>query len=231
MTKIEKILLALLPALAPVSTGYIVLRAFLAGGWFWLPAGIAALALELLGYFSARLILSVWEHNRTLSATEKGFAVSTWRAWLPIGAYVIIALYLTIFVELVPAAFIGSYLAFPFIGLLSAWVTAEYRVLENHAEKKNEARAIARDAAQKARDEKKQAAETAAKFAQVPSQPEPKPAKVARKHVTDSQLLAELDKNPGASDEQVAQVFGLSRQSINERRHKLQPALIKQVTK
>lgn len=29
----------------------------------------------------------------------------------------------------------------------------------------------------------------------------------------------------------LAQVFGLSRQAINERRHKLQPALIKQVTK
>jgi hypothetical protein len=197
----------------------------LKNNWFWLPAGITALALELLGYFSARLILSVWEHNRTLSATEKNLTVSVWRAWLPVGAYVAIALYLTVFVEFVPAAFLGSYLAFPFIGLLSAWVTAEYRVLENHTAEKNDAREKAREAAQKARDEKKQAAaklaQETAQAAQVAPQPAPQVAKPAPPAFTRDNLLAQYLANPYATLAHLAQVFGKSHTAVGDLRNKM----------
>lgn len=51
-----------------------------------------------------------------------------------------------------------------------------------------------------------------------------KPKKVAKQHVTDDQLIAELKSNPAATDDELAQLFKVSRQAINKRRHKLTPA-------
>lgn len=64
-----------------------------------------------------------------------------------------------------------------------------------------------------------------------PAQEESKPKQVPvkaepelRKPVTDAALVAELRKSPGATDEQLAQVFRVSRQAIQQRRKKLTPA-------
>lgn len=53
---------------------------------------------------------------------------------------------------------------------------------------------------------------------------EKKVAKKLRKPITDNALIAELRRNPGATDDEIAGVFGVSRQAINQRRRKLTPA-------
>jgi hypothetical protein len=229
MNTAEKWVLAALPVLAPAPTGYIVFIAFLGQGWFWPAALVTALALEILGYFSARLIMVVMEHNRTLSAVEAGFAVPTWRAWLPVVAYSVIALFLTFFLKMFPAWFVGSFLAFPFIGLLSAWVTSEFRVLDDYAERKTKSRADAAEERKRAKAEK-----DAAKLAQQAAQPvavvAEKPAKVARQPVTDTALLRRMQAQPGESYTELAQHFGVSRTAITRRAKRLLD-VTEQVTK
>lgn len=48
-----------------------------------------------------------------------------------------------------------------------------------------------------------------------------KPAKVARKAVKDDELLSYFQGNPGASDTQAAEYFGITRQAVGQRRKKL----------
>lgn len=216
MNHLEKKILAALPVIAPAPTGYIVFMAFSEHGWFWPVALLTALALEILGYFSARLIMSVSEHNRTLSATETRFAVSSRRAWFPVLAYAAIALFMTFFVEMFPTLFVWSFLAFPFIGLLSAWVTAEFRVLEEYAEQKQAARAEARESARRAREEKR-LAQAAAEVAQ----PVKQVAQAVARPFTDGEMIAQYLRNPHATDTQLAALFGKSRQAIGNRRRAL----------
>jgi hypothetical protein len=45
-----------------------------------------------------------------------------------------------------------------------------------------------------------------------------------RKPVTNAALIAELRRAPGATDDQIADIFGVSRQAIQQRRKKLTPA-------
>lgn len=227
MSKLEKWLLLVLPAIAPLSTAYIVVKALEKNGWHILAAVILAAALEGLGYFSARLIAAIWEHNRTLSATEKNMEVSDKRAWLPAGAYVVVTLYLTVFVEILPEAFLGAYLAFPFVGLLSAWITAEFRTLDDHTERKAQARADAKEHREQAKREAarlKAEAEATARLAQV-AQPESQPGKSVAQDAplpfTDDNLLAQYIVDPCATDEQIAQIFAVSRQAVGNRRNKL----------
>jgi len=62
---------------------------------------------------------------------------------------------------------------------------------------------------------------TVAQVAETGKQPKRKAAKVARKPVKDESLLAYFQGNPGASDTQAAEHFGISRQAIGQRRKKL----------
>lgn len=68
-----------------------------------------------------------------------------------------------------------------------------------------------------------EAAATAQSEGDKPAATSRKPKSKLRKPVTDLALIAELRKTPGATDEQLAQVFGVTRQAIQQRRKKLTP--------
>lgn len=180
MSKIEKYLLRALPVIAPLPTLYLVYLGLTGNGWHPIPAAVAGVALEVLAYFAITLIGAVSEHNRTLSAVEQSLIVSTHRAYFPGAAYVVIVLLLTVLTKMFPALYVYSLAVFPFIGLLSAWTQAEWRVLENHTEAKNKARADARQKAAEAKVEKLAALEKAKAEAEAAklveaTKPEPQP--------------------------------------------------------
>jgi len=52
--------------------------------------------------------------------------------------------------------------------------------------------------------------------------PEPRPKrKMSRKHITDAEILAMVQSNPGISNSAIARQFGVTRQAISERRKHL----------
>jgi len=168
MSRAEKVILLITAILAPVPTAYIVYMALTSTqtrAWFPPVAIAAVLAIASMGYFSARLIMAVSQHNRTLNAVEKAYTVPMWRACLPAGAYVVIALTFTVLLEIIPGAYVYSLIAFPFFELLTAWTYSEFQVLEVHTTSKAQARKEAADKRAEAKREREKQVKTGVQVA------------------------------------------------------------------
>lgn len=218
MTTLERRILGLGVLLAPIPTGYVVSIALLKQQWPIVVVLVTALALEILGYFSVRLVMAVREHNRTLSAAERAYSVPERRVWLPVGFYVTVALTLTFLLEIAPGAYLWALLAFPFVGVLMAWIYSEFGVLENMAQSKVAARLAAKEARAQARLEKKQPVEQ-------PKQPEPTAQTTQeRNKINRAALVAQLRLTPGATNAQLATPFGASAEGVRKVRKTITPA-------
>lgn len=195
------------------ATGYIVYGALVAKAWEPLFAGSTSFGLEGLGFISIHLLASITEHNRSLNATERGYKLPAWRAWLPVLSYGAIVGALTVMLKIVPEWYEYSLIAFPVSGVLVGWVIMENATLRNHAASK----AQARQDAKKAKQDKKQEKQAAPQVVL----PKPKPE---RKGVDREQLVSLLRKDPGASNKALGAVFQVSAEAIRQRRKTITPA-------
>jgi biotin operon repressor len=173
-----------------------------------------------------------------------------WQPILTVVVYFLAVVSLTILLEIVPTLAMWSPVGFTVMGLTGGWLAALTSDQDEREKSRADLRKKAQEAqelARKAKQEKKQGKQLAQaspglagktdkqdqQLAQVaPASPDKLHPQVARKAdklqaqdskqpVQDEALLAYWRDNPQASDQQVADKFGKSRQAIQQRRDKL----------
>ena len=236
MQKIMKIIFSFIPLLAPIPAAWVVYRAAVIYLEWPVPvAGVAALTVEGLGFVSVNLAQRMYTFNHTLRMDERAMKViaPTWQAAAVTVLYLIVTIsmiaLLDVFTELthyIPAVF-------PLLGITGAALWAIYQEQESREQLLAEYRQK-KEKERKQRKQEKQLADASTDKLQ--EQVAPARSKLARKMskqggklqeqgrkqpVQDEALLAYWRDKPLASDRQVAEQFGTSRQAIQQRREKL----------
>jgi hypothetical protein len=161
------------------------------------------------------LVTDIKAYNQTMkNKTERAeFEMSATPAWLIFGGCVLAEITLSLLIVVIPGALSFGVLVFPLMTAAGVFAFAvRYDLLKRESD-------LLQERKQKA---------TAPKVARKPKQepvkePEPFPqvAQLPRKHVKDEDLLAYLASNTGATQAQVAEYFGVTRQAIGPRIKKL----------
>lgn len=244
---INQTILKAVPYMAPLPTAYVIYHK-LTGKlvWDWWVALISASVIELIGFRSIGLAVDMYQFNRTLNAVEKQTKM---RAPIEQGIIVVVVyaaavLSLTIMLEIKPELALWTPVAFLVIGLTGGWLAALSNDFEALAQDRADAREKVRKQLEEARNKKKQGKQEqpaspdslrvqGKQDEQVaPASPDKLPLQDASKAdklrvqaskqpLQDESLLAYWRDNPQASDQQVADKFGRSRQAIQQRREKL----------
>jgi hypothetical protein len=214
-------------------------------------AGAAALAVEGLGFASVNLAERMYTHNKSLRLDERAqkLEAPTGKAILATGFYLVVVIAMIILVDVAPTATIFLPLAFPFLGITGAAVWAmgseqdeRERVVQEWRAKKEASKSSKKAQVAGASDkqpvqetDKLHASKTrkgdklqvqgvqvagarADKLQGVAGKDD---KQVSKQPVQDEALLAIWGDKPKASDRQVAEQFGTSRQAIQQRREKL----------
>jgi hypothetical protein len=238
-------ILRLVPYLAPVPTAYVILlRLQDVLHWDWRISLIAAAVIEMIGFRSVGLVVETQQFNRTCTTTEAKLRAPIWQPLAAVTIYFVAVVGLTILLEIYAGLSLWSPVEFVVLGLTGGWLAA----LSNDQEERQQAREQGREQVRKqltqAREQAKKKKELARKqdqqVAQVaPASSDKLPPQVAqvapasdkqdqqvaqassKQPVQDVALLAEWRDHPAASDQQVADKFGKSRQAIQQRREKL----------
>jgi len=244
---INQYILKAVPYMAPAPTAYVIYHKLTEGlEWEWWIALISAAVIELIGFRSIGLAVDMYQFNRTVNAVEKQAKM---RAPLKQGitivvVYALAVLSLTIMLEIMPELSLWTPVAFLVIGLTGGWLAALSNDFDELAQTRADAREKVRKQLEEARASKKQAkqdkqassdklqvqGEQLAQVAPASSDKlHPQGASKADKlrkqgskqPLQDEALLAYWSSKPQASDQQVADRFGRSRQAIQQRREKL----------
>lgn len=244
---INQTILKAVPYMAPLPTAYVIYHK-LTGRlvWDWWVALISAAVIELIGFRSIGLAVDMYQFNRTLNAAEKQTKMRApiEQGIIVVVVYAVAVLSLTIMLEIKPELALWTPVAFLVIGLTGGWLAALSNDFEELAQDRADAREKLRKQLEEARNKKKQGKQEQPaspdklplqdqQLAQVaPASPDKLPLQAASKAdklhpqaskqpLQDGALLAYWSNNPQASDQQVADKFGRSRQAIQQRREKL----------
>lgn len=247
MNIVNKWILKVAPFLAPFPTAYVIYGSLIAI-LLWEPwvAFIAAAVIEMIGFRSVGLLVEMYQFNRTCSAVEIRMRTPLWQPILTVVVYFAAVLSLTIVLEIAPAVAMWSPVSFAVMGLTGGWLAAltsdhDERVTQRAGlrKKAQEALELARKGKQDAKKSKQdqqlaqvapassdklqvQVAQASSDLARKADKLPPQGRKQDGKQpVQDAALLAYWQTNPQASDQQVADHFGKSRQAIQQRRDKL----------
>jgi len=241
MTKfINDWILKLAPFLAPLPTAYVIygkLQTVL--GWNQWISLIAAAVIEMIGFRSVGLAVSMYQFNRTCSAVEIKLRAPLWQAISAVLLYAVAVISLTILMEILPSLSLWSPIAFVIMGLTGGWLAALTTDQDEREKARVDARAKALLARKQSKSDKqdllaskqgeqvagasdKQADKLQVQVARKADKFPPQARKqVSKQPVQDEALLAHWRDHPQASDQQVADSFGKSRQAIQQRREKL----------
>jgi hypothetical protein len=235
--KIEDRVLQYLPLLAPVPTAWMVGVATATVLHFPLPIAIvSSLIIEGLGFVAVNTAMQMRDFNQRLSATEKTqkMQVPVAQAYAATALYIVVALAMTVMLHVFPQMVVYAPVPFIIMGVAGAWM---YALRADFAAKVQE-RDTGRAQAKQTRADKKQASKAVAgastdkQGVQVARKLQVQGRQVARKAdklqvqaskqpVQDEALLVIWRDKPKASDRQVAEQFGTSRQAIQQRREKM----------
>jgi hypothetical protein len=228
--KLEDRILLYLPLLAPVPTAWMVGVATVTVLDFPLPiAIISALVIEGLGFVAVNTAIQMRDFNQRLSATEKSqkMQVPVGQAYAATALYVVVALAMTVMLHVFPQTVAFAPIPFITMGIAGAWMYA----LRADFSAKVQERDKGRVQAKQARADKKQASKALAGAStdKLQGASDKQGVQVAGKlqvqagkqPVQDEALLVIWRDKPKASDRQVAEQFGTSRQAIQQRREKL----------
>jgi hypothetical protein len=221
-SSVVNLLSAIAPWFAPLAPAYMTFQH--AVGVLSFPLWIAwpiAIVVEIMGFSALSTFMEFWFFNRRNPAGYKKAPIET--VVIAFAVYlitiissnvlldafdnskpIVITVRAMLAIQTVPAAIIVI-------------VRAGHRELLKEIKKSKEAEQLARNQAKA----EKQAAKEAEKLAQVAQAEATLPKAPARKPVSDTDLLAFLQANPGASQQQVADNFHVSRQAIGQRVKKL----------
>lgn len=244
---INQTILKAVPYMAPLPTAYVIYHKLISKLiWDWWVALVSAAVIELIGFRSIGLAVDMYQFNRTLNAAEKQAKMKApiWQGITVVVVYAIAVLSLTIMLEIKPEMALWTPVAFLVIGLTGGWLAALSNDFDELVQNRADGREKARKQLEEARaSKKKNKQEQQARpdklqvqgqqLAQVaPASPDKLQVQGASKAdklhlqgskqpLQDEALLAYWSSNPQASDQQVADKFGRSRQAIQQRREKL----------
>ena len=89
------------PWLAPIPTAYLIGSATEEHlDWPWPIAGAAAVAVELLGISITTTALELWQHNQTKRKSDP--TAPTWLSAILVGVYLVVAVTLTVMLDVIP---------------------------------------------------------------------------------------------------------------------------------
>jgi hypothetical protein len=184
-----------------------------------------AIVVEIMGFSALSTFMEFWFFNRRNPAGYKKAPIET--VVIAFAVYlitiissnvlldafdnskpIVITVRAMLAIQTVPAAIIVI-------------VRAGHRELLKEIKKSKEAEQLARNQVKAEKQAAKDAAKEAEQLAQVAQAEATLPKAQARKPVSDTELLAFLQANPGASQQQVADNFHVSRQAIGQRVKKL----------
>ncbi len=241
--KIEDRILKYLPLLAPVPTAWMVGVATFTVLHFPFPvAVIAALVVEGLGFVAVNTAIQMRDFNRRLKADEiaKKMQVPVGQAYAATGLYMVVALVMTVLLHVFPNLVAYAPIPFVLMTVAGAWLYALRSDFEEKVKERDEGRELLKK--EKADKKKikeqgeqvtgKQVVQAASKGSklqgasdkqgeQVAGKPRKLQVQARKQPVQDEALLAHWRDKPLASDRQVAEQFGTSRQAVQQRREKL----------
>lgn len=238
--KIEDRILKYLPLLAPVPTAWLVgVATFTVLHFPLLVAVIAALVIEGLGFVAVNTAIQMRDFNRRLKADEitKKMHAPVGQAYAATGLYMTVALAMTVLLHVFPELVVYSPIPFVFMTVAGAWLFALRSDFDEKVKERDAGRAQAKQEKadkKKAKDQVagKQLVQATSKGSKLQGASNKQGVQVARKGdklqgqarkqpVQDEALLAYWRDKPLASDRQVAEQFGTSRQAVQQRREKL----------
>ncbi len=233
--KLEDRILKYLPLLAPVPTAWLVGVATNTVLHFPIPvAVVAALIIEGLGFVAVNTAIQMRDFNRRLKADEvkQKMHAPVGQAYAATILYMLVALSMTVLLHVFPTLVGWAPIPFILMTVAGAWLFA----LRSDFDEKVRERDHGRELLKKEKDDKKKAKEQgeqpASKGSKLQGASSKQHVQVAGKlgklqvqahkqPVQDEALLAHWRDNPLASDGEVAEQFGKSRQAIQQRREKL----------
>lgn len=188
MNIVNKWILKVAPFLAPFPTAYVIYGSLMEIlGWDWWVALIAAAVIEMIGFRSVGLLVEMYQFNRTCSAVETRMVAPLWQPILTVVVYFAAVLSLTIMLEIIPSAAIGTPISFAVMGLTGGWLAALTTDQDERANARMEQRRKAQEAKQASLDARKprksvadasQSASQGSQTATQTAQPAPMVAKV-----------------------------------------------------
>jgi hypothetical protein len=230
--KLEDRILQYLPLLAPVPTA-----------WMVGVATYSALIIEGLGFVAVNTAIQMRDFNQRLSATERTqkMQVPAWQANVATALYVVVALAMTVMLHVFPQTVIYAPVPFIVMGIAGAWLyglradfsakvqerdKGRVQAKQARADKKQASKEIAGASPDKLQGaSSKQGMQVAGKLQvqgrQVAGKGDKLQMQASKQPVQDEALLVIWRDKPKASDRQVAEQFGTSRQAIQQRREKL----------
>lgn len=238
--KIEDRILKYLPLLAPVPTAWMVGVATFTVLHFPFPvAVIASLVIEGLGFVAVNTAIQMRDFNRRLKADEiaKKMQVPVNQAYAATGLYMVVVLAMTVLLHVFPSLVAYAPIPFVLMTVAGAWLFALRSDFDEKVKERDEGRALLKQ--EKAEKKKakeqvagKQGAQVVSKDSKLQGASDKQWVQLAGKShklqvqarkqpVQDEALLAHWRDKPLASDRQVAEQFGTSRQAVQQRREKL----------
>lgn len=243
MKKFITFLLSFLSPLAAAPTGWAIYAGVTEQPAFpmWQPAAIiGAMAVISTTAAAGLLIVDILKHNsEARDAEEKKMNLPSWYGWAILAGCTTAEVILSLLIVVYSDALKWGVLAFPLVTMAGVFALAVRMTLEERISDRVRMRnqQVQEQAIQKAKEEqekeknkqerkarmqvRQEEKKLAATLQQEPvKEPDPLP-KVARKSVKDADLLAYLARNPGASQQQVADHFHVTRQAMGPRIKKL----------
>lgn len=199
--------LAICSPLAAVPTGWAIFAGVTGQPAFPMnpiAAAIGAIAIIVVDIAAAMLVTDIYSFNQSArNQTEQKMEMSVRSAWAILGIAVSAEIVLSLFIVVLDSLLAFGVLVFPIMTLAGVFAFAVRFDLQK------------REAMRENLRKKKP------KVAENDGNKKGKKKKVARRPVKDDELLSFFAGNPGATDTQVAEHFGVSRQAIGQRRKKL----------
>lgn len=241
--KLEDRILQYLPLLAPVPTAWMAGSATYEVMLFPIPvAVISALVIEGLGFVAVNTAIQMRDFNRRLNGVElaQKMRAPVGQAYLATGLYVVVALVMTVLLHVFPQTVIYAPIPFVLMAVAGAWLyslradfSAKVAEKEQGREQARQARADKKQASDKLRVQVAGASDKQGDklHARLTSKADKLHPQASKQPVQDEALLAYWRDKPQASDRQVGDRFGTSRQAIQQRREKLVKADAIRMTK
>jgi hypothetical protein len=212
MKKFINTVLAAFSPLAAVPTGWAIYAGVTGQPAFPMnpvAAGVGALAVIATSIAAGLLITDIKTYNQGMkNKTEREeLGMSDLPAWLVFWGCVVAEIALSLLIVVIPGALAFGVLVFPLMTAAGVFAFAVRFDLQQREAERGQLRA----------SKKATASNETGK-----TRKKPKVApQVARKPMTDDNLFAYLASNPGASQKQVADNFGVTRQAVGPRVKKL----------
>lgn len=201
-TNLTDFIAGLAPWLAPVPTAWLVGAASMRWlGWPWPVAIVAAVIVESLGLGATATALTLWDYNRSRRKVDPGAPV--WVAAGLVGVYFVIAVLLTVALDIVPTWAAYAPGLFPVLSLTGVTVLA---LRSDHR------RRLAAIAAERA--ERKAERQARRQVSSVKRQSVNRKVDGRQSVQVSNELLTLYTGEPMATPTQAARALGVSRQTI-----------------